>query len=71
MSTNARFLENYYMMSNKVRSEANLRDLNETPTTTQNSMDHVLTIFISNTQVSHHRGRVVIKIDRFMYLGVF
>ena len=43
MSTNARFLENYYMMSNKVRSEANLRDLNETPTTTQNTMDHVIT----------------------------
>ena len=46
MSTNARFLEDDYMMSNNVRSKFNLRDLDKTPTTTHNTMDPVLTIHI-------------------------
>ena len=34
MSTNAKFLEDDYMMSYKVRSKADLRDLDEIPTIT-------------------------------------
>ena len=46
MSTNARFLEDDYMMSNNVRSKFNLRYLDKTPTTTHNTMDLVPTIHI-------------------------
>ena len=44
MSTNARFLEYDYIMSNKVKSEVDLRAIDETSITTPNTMDLVPTI---------------------------
>ena len=57
------------MKSNKARSEVDLRDLDETPTTKQNIMNLVPTIPISSTPMPCRSGRVVIKPIRFMYLG--
>ena len=58
MSTNARFLEYDCLMSNNVRSKVDLRDLDKTPTTTQNTMDPIPTIPISSTLVPRRSGRV-------------
>ena len=52
-----------YMMSNNVKSEVDLRNLDKYHTTTHNTMDPVTTIPISGTLVLHHSGRVVIQSD--------
>ena len=49
MSTNVRFLENDYKVSNKVRSEIDLRNLDDTPTTSQITKNPTPTIPVSNT----------------------
>ena len=51
------------MMSNKVKSEINLRALDGLLTTTQNIMDLILIIPIFNTSVPYHSGKVVIQLD--------
>ena len=51
------------MMSNNVKSEVDLRNLDKYPTTTHNTMDPVTTIPIFGTLVLHHSGRVVIQSD--------
>ena len=51
------------MISNKVRSEVDLRDLDENPTTTYNTMDLVPTILVSSILMSYRSGRVVIQLD--------
>ena len=51
------------MMSNNVKSEVDLRNLDKYSTTTHNTMDLVTTIPISSTLVLHHSGRVVIQSD--------
>ena len=63
MSKNVKFLEDDSMMSNNIRSEVNLRDLDKTPTTVQNTMDPLSTILISSITVPHCSGRVVIQSD--------
>ena len=63
MSKNVKFLEDDSMMSNNIRSEVNLRDLDKTPTTIQNTMDLLSTILISSITVPHCSGRVVIQSD--------
>ena len=57
------------MISNKVRSVVDLRNLDENPTTTYNTMDLVPTILVSSILMSYRNGRVVIQLDWFMYLG--
>ena len=42
MSTNAKFLEDDYMMSNNVRSKVVFLNLDKTPTTTHYTMDPVI-----------------------------
>ena len=61
--TNAIFMEYDCMMSNNVKSEVDLRNLDKYPTTTHNTMDPVTTIPIFGTLVLHHSGRVVIQSD--------
>ena len=63
MSKNVKFLEDDSMMSNNIRSEVNLRDLDKTPTTIQNTMDLLSTILISSITVPHCSGKVVIQSD--------
>ena len=63
MSKNVKFLEDDSMMSNNIRSEVNLRDLDKTPTTVQNTMDPLSTILISSITVPHCSGKVVIQSD--------
>ena len=63
MSKNVKFLEDDSMMSNNIRSEVNLRDLDKTPTTVQNTMDLLSTILISSITVPHCSGKVVIQSD--------
>ena len=63
MSKNVKFLENNSMMSNNIRSEVNLRYLDKTPTTVQNTMDLLSTILISSITVPHCSGKVVIQSD--------
>ena len=48
------------MISNKVRSVVDLRDLDETPTTAYNTLDLVPTILVSSILMSYRSGRVVI-----------
>ena len=54
MSKKTRFLEDDYMMSNKVRSKVDLRTLDETPIIAQTTMDLVPTILVSSTLMPHH-----------------
>ena len=61
--TSAIFMEYDYMMSNNVKSELDLRNLDKSSITTHNTMDPVTTIPISGTLVLHHSGRVVIQSD--------
>ena len=63
MRKNVKFLEDDSMMSNNIRSEVNLRDLDKTPTTVQNTMDLLSTILISSITVPHCSGKVVIQSD--------
>ena len=60
MSTNAKFMEYDYMMSNNVRSNVVFLDLDKTPTTKHYTMDPVSTIPISSTPICCHGGRVVV-----------
>ena len=57
------------MMSNKAWCRVNLRALDKTFTTTQNVMNPIPTILVSSTPVPRRSGRVIIKLDQFMYLG--
>lgn len=57
------------MMSNKFRSEVNFKAQDETLTKAQKTMDLMSTIPISCTPMSHCNGKVVIRLDRFLYLG--
>ena len=54
MIKNTRFLEDDYIMSNKVRSKVDLRTLDETPIIAQTTMDLVPTILVSSTLMPHH-----------------
>ena len=63
MRKNVKFLEDDSMMSNNIRSEVNLRDLDKTPTIVQNTMDLLSTILISSITVPHCSGKVVIQSD--------
>ena len=56
------------MMSNKAWCKVNLRALDKTLTKTQNAMNPIPTILISSTPVPRRSGRVIIKLDQFMYL---
>ena len=56
------------MMSNKAWCRVNLRALDKTLTKTQNAMNPIPTILISSTPVPRRSGRVIIKLDQFMYL---
>lgn len=56
-------------MSNKNTSEVDLKVLDKTPTTTQNTMDLVPTTPIFGMHVSYHNGKVIIQPNQFMYLG--
>ena len=47
------------MMSNNVKSEVDLRNQDQSPTTTNNTMDPGTTIPISSTLVLHHSGRLL------------
>ena len=69
VSTNARFLEDDYMVSNNVKSKVILRYLDKTPITSQDTMDLIPTIPNSSTPIPRHSGRVVKQPNRFMYLG--
>ena len=72
VSTNDRFLENNYMMSNRARCDIDWKALKYTPTSAQETMGlKVYTPIIPvsfSTPVPHRSGRVVIQPDRFMYL---
>ena len=59
------------MMSNKTRSEVDLRALDKTLITTLSTMDPIPTIPIFSALAPHHSGRVVIQLKGFMYLGEF
>ena len=59
MIKNTRFLEDDYIMSNKVRSKVDLRTLDETPIITQTTMDLVPTILIFSTPMPHHGRRLL------------
>ena len=62
-------MKDCYMMSNNVKSKVDLRNVDKTPITTQNTIDLIPTIPISSTPVPRSNGRVVAQPDRFMYLG--
>ena len=68
VSINEKFMEDDYMMSNKAKSELNLRVLDETPTITKKTMSLIPTIPISSTLVSNRSGKVVIQSNQFIYL---
>ena len=60
MNTNAKFLEDDYMMSNNVRSKVVFLDLDKTPTIKHYTMDPVSSIPISSTPICRRGGRVVV-----------
>ena len=73
VSTNSRFLEEDYMMSNRVRGDIDQKALENTPTLAQETMGlevSTFTILVSSiTRVPHRSKRFIIQLDRFMYLG--
>ena len=74
-STNAKFLEEGYMMNDRVKHDIDWRTLEDTPTLAQRTMRQQVptpTILVnSSTFMAHCSGRIVIQPDKFMYLREF
>lgn len=71
VNINASFLEDDHMISNKVRSEVDLKTLNEIPTKAHNTIDPIPIIPISSTSMPHGSVMVVVQPYQFMYLRFF
>ena len=73
VSTNVRFLEKNFMISNMETHDIDKKTLEDTPTLAHRTMSLEIptptTPVNYNTLMTHHSGRFFIQPKRFMYLG--
>ena len=73
VSTNARFLEDDYMVNNRAKHDIDWKALENTLTLAQKTLGpEVFTPIILinfSAPMPHCSGRIVIQLDKFMYLG--